>query len=106
MKLGPSPIKPWYFKDGAPINADVIRRIVGSVRAPRKTAPVLSRRLIMAVARYYARRLESYLVRVILAEIEAKRRRTPLTGDTVLDAKRLWRCIYQREYRNGARRRR
>jgi hypothetical protein len=105
MKLGPAPIKPWYFKDGAPLSPEAIRRVVGASGLPAaKPEPIISRRLIMAVARYYARKVERYLSHILLAEIEDTRRRMPLTGDAALDAKRLWRRMYQREYRHGVRR--
>ena len=87
------------------MNPEIIRCIVGA-NGITKERPESKRRLIMAVARYYARQVEQYLGRLLLEEFERVRpRRMRLTGDVRADAKRHWRRLYQRQYRSGARRR-
>lgn len=100
--------RPWYFKDGTPINADAIRKILNAAkirtcREPERPAPI-SRKEVCNIARYFAEQVQKKMQRdiehLILAEFESLRRRPIIkSGDADLDEKRHWRRAYMRQYR-------
>lgn len=98
-------IDPWFFKDGTPINAEQIRKIAkkSGLFEPAKHAEKrqrIDRIEIQKLARFFAKKFETHLVKVLLIEIQnLQQSRYVPTGNNALDARRQYRRAYQRQYR-------
>lgn len=97
--------EPWFFKDGTPINSEQIRKILkkSGLFEPAKEGEKSKRNdqvEIYKLARFFAKKFEAYMVKVLLIEIgNLQKSRYVPTGNNALDARRQYRRAYQRQYR-------
>lgn len=96
-------LKPWYFADGTPMRPDIIRRLVrhaGVISKPTEEPKAVSRKLVLAIAKYVARKVQGEVEQVLFEALTTTaKRRYSLSGDPKSVARRAWRRVYQRRYR-------